>query len=570
MRILLLCHGFNSLSQRLYVELAARGHDLSVELDIHDSVTEEAVALFRPELVLAPFLKRAIPASVWRRVPCLVVHPGPPGDRGPAALDWAILDGVPEWGVTVLQAEAEMDAGPVWAWRTFPMRAARKSSLYRFEVTEGAVAAVLEAVARLEAGQGPPPPPASHPAARGWRGVVPRAVRAVRWGEDDAATVLAKVRSGDGFPGAVAELAGRTVRLFDAHPAPGTAGPPGALLARREGAVCVGTGEGAVWIGRLRAEGEPEAVKLPATAVLGDAAAALPEREGDPFTAQGDGAGEIRYEEAGGVGYLRFDFYNGAMRTAQCRRLEAAVRGAAQRPVRVLVLTGGRDFWSNGMDLNSIEAAESPADESMRNIEAMDDLVLALIRCTDRIVVSALRGNAGAGGCFLALAADEVWLRRGVVLNPHYRNMGNLYGSEYWTYLLPRRVGPDGVARVLDRRLPMGAAEAHALGLADAVGPAAPEAFDRWVRERAQALAADPGLARRIAEKARRRAADEAERPLAAYREAELARIRLNFYGFDPSYHVARYDFVHRRPHSWTPLHLAMHRRGGVTRTVGS
>ena len=60
------------------------------------------------------------------------------------------------------------------------------------------------------------------------------------------------------------------------------------------------------------------------------------------------------------------------------------------------------------------------------------------------------RGNAGAGGCFLALAADQVWAHGGVVLNPHYKNMGNLYGSEYWTYLLPRRVGEAG-ARCVER-----------------------------------------------------------------------------------------------------------------------
>ena len=48
-------------------------------------------------------------------------------------------------------------------------------------------------------------------------------------------------------------------------------------------------------------------------------------------------------------------------------------------------------------------------------------------------------GNAGAGGVFLSLAADEVWMRDGVILNPHYKDMGNLYGSEYWTYLLPAR-----------------------------------------------------------------------------------------------------------------------------------
>ena len=44
MRILLLCHSFNSLSQRLFAVLKAGGHELSVELDISDSVTEEACA----------------------------------------------------------------------------------------------------------------------------------------------------------------------------------------------------------------------------------------------------------------------------------------------------------------------------------------------------------------------------------------------------------------------------------------------------------------------------------------------------------------------------------------------
>jgi putative two-component system hydrogenase maturation factor HypX/HoxX len=33
-----------------------------------------------------------------------------------------------------------------------------------------------------------------------------------------------------------------------------------------------------------------------------------------------------------------------------------------------------------------------------------------------------------------------------------------------------------------------------------------------------------------------------------------------NFYGFDPSYHVARHHFVARKPQAWTPRHLATHR----------
>jgi putative two-component system hydrogenase maturation factor HypX/HoxX len=68
---------------------------------------------------------------------CLVVHPGPPGDRGPSALDHAVLEGVTDWGVTVLQAAADFDAGTVWAWQPCTLRAgATKASLYRHEVVQ--------------------------------------------------------------------------------------------------------------------------------------------------------------------------------------------------------------------------------------------------------------------------------------------------------------------------------------------------------------------------------------------------------------------------------------------------
>ena len=80
MRILFLTRSFNSLTQRLYLELTALGHEVAVEFDISDAVTIEAVTLFRPALVVAPFLKRAIPEAVWRNTVCLVMHPGIVGE----------------------------------------------------------------------------------------------------------------------------------------------------------------------------------------------------------------------------------------------------------------------------------------------------------------------------------------------------------------------------------------------------------------------------------------------------------------------------------------------------------
>jgi putative two-component system hydrogenase maturation factor HypX/HoxX len=73
-------------------------------------------------------------------------------------------------------------------------------------------------------------------------------------------------------------------------------------------------------------------------------------------------------------------------------------------------------------------------------------------------------------------------------------------------------------------------------------------------------LAAAPDFVERLRSKLARRVTDEAIKPLATYRAEELAQMRRNFYGFDSSYHVARFRFVHKTPNSWTPRHLAIHR----------
>ena len=545
MRILLLVHSFNSLSQRLFVELTERGHELSVEFDINDAVTREAVDLFRPDIVLAPFLQRAIPPEVWQRHRCLIVHPGIVGDRGPSALDWAILEEPDEWGVTVLQAGAVMDAGPVWAAANFPMRNGTKSSLYRQEVADAALQAVLEALERL--GRQTFTPFRPDPRDVRERSLCRQRDRAIAWTSDPTDLVLRKINSADGTPGVLDVLFDRPVYLFDAHRARGFHGPPGTAIGRCDGAILRATCDGAVWIGHVR-ERRNRALKLAATHVFRGETAHLPEA---------GGYSPIRYEEADAVGYLHFAFYNGAMGRAQCEALASAYAAALERPTRVLVLMGGPDYWSNGIHLSLIEDADSPAEESWHNINAIDDLARDIITTCDRLVVAALRGSAGAGGVFLALAADEVWAKERVVLNPHYKDMGNLYGSEYWTYLLPRRAGAASTQRVSHARLPMGVREASRLGLVDRILPAAPAA----IADLARRLAADPALDARLVEKRRRRDADEAAKPLAAYREEELARIRHNFYGFDPSYHVARYNFIHKVPKSRTPLTLARHRR---------
>jgi putative two-component system hydrogenase maturation factor HypX/HoxX len=142
--------------------------------------------------------------------------------------------------------------------------------------------------------------------------------------------------------------------------------------------------------------------------------------------------------------------------------------------------------------------------------------------------------------------------------------MGNLYGSEYWTYLLPRRVGEEGVGdksrAIMRSRQPLAAQRAAQTGFIDNCLAGDSQAFRIDVARRAAEIAAGPDLDARLAAKRELRARNEADKPLAAYREEELVHMRRNFYGFDPSYHVARHHFVRKSPASWTPRHLARHR----------
>lgn len=557
MRILLLTTAFNSLTQRLFSELRERGHDLAVEFDINNGVTREAVALFRPDLIVAPFLKRRVPEDVWRTTRTLIIHPGPPGDRGPSALDWAVLEQREIWGVTVLEARAEFDAGPIWAARSFAMRATAKGSLYRNEITEAAVAATLEALDRIAAGAAGPRWRAATPPPLRERPLMRQSDRTIDWSSDTTDRVLAKIRAADGVPGVRDHVEGRSVYLFDAHAEDRLSGVPGTFIAARDGALCRATVDGAVWIGHMKADrGDHPALKLPAQTVLPSPNAV---EAGAP--PPGRSYRQIWYEEDGAVGYLHFPFYNGAMSSEQCERLRVAYGRARGRPTKVIVLMGGPDFWSNGIHLNVIEAAASPAEESWRNINAIDDLVRDVIETNSHLVIAAMRGNAGAGGVFMALAADRVVARSAIVLNPHYKGMGNLYGSEYWTYLLPKRVGAANAEAITEARLPMGTPEARCLGLIDDTIDGDVPCFDAALRHRARDLAKDPAFDKLLVDKRRQRIRDEAHRQLAAYRADELDRMKRNFFGFDPSYHVARYNFVYKVPKSRTPLSIAPHRR---------
>lgn len=557
MRVLLLVSAFNGLSQRAWCALREAGHDVGVLLATSADDMVESVHAARPDVIICPFLKDRVPAAVWQHWRTVIIHPGPVGDRGPSSLDWAISEGARTWGVTALQAVEELDAGPIWATRTFALPAAppRKSALYNGPVADAALECIEEVLVKAADPAFTPVPtdtmPTEVPGTR-MRPAMKQPDRTFEW-DRPTEHIIRRIRAADGAPGVRTTVAGLDVFAYDAHPGLACGARPGTLLGRRQGAVLVATGDGSIWLGHLRAA-DGAGVKLPATRLLGARLKGVPDSPLPPGAEPEAPSAyrQVRYRRTGAVGWLAFDFYNGAMATGHCRRLLAGLRHAAAQDTRVLVLRGGTDTFSNGIHLNMIEAATDPGVAAWANIKAINEVCREIITCTRQVVVAAYAGNAGAGGAMLGLGADVVAARAGIVLNPYY-DIG-LYGSELHTYTLPRRVGAETAQRLIDDKLPVGAEEAARLGLVDEVGPRHPDAYAEWLAGLAAAHAEPRAARARRAAKARRLAADRV--PLDAYEARELAEMSRDMFGDRSGFAAARRAFVSKARPARTPERL--------------
>ncbi|MCB4778743.1 MAG: hydrogenase, partial [Sulfurovum sp.] len=82
----------------------------------------EEIEAFSPELILCPFLKAYLPASIYENYPTYIFHPGPRGDRGAYALEHALQSDHKQWGLVVLRANSAYDGGDIYAEVDFKVR----------------------------------------------------------------------------------------------------------------------------------------------------------------------------------------------------------------------------------------------------------------------------------------------------------------------------------------------------------------------------------------------------------------------------------------------------------------
>jgi len=167
-----------------------------------------------------------------------------PALRGAAPIEHAILQGMEQTGVTIMQLERRMDAGPILHQVSTPIAEDETGGELTVRLAEIGALALVEALALMEAD-------AAHPIHQDethatYAPKVDRDMARVRW-EEPAQRVARQVRAFDPRPGAWTILNDNELKLFGPRPADEWESDevPGQVL-QTDPAFVVATGEGAL------------------------------------------------------------------------------------------------------------------------------------------------------------------------------------------------------------------------------------------------------------------------------------------------------------------------------------
>ena len=211
----------------------------------------------------------------------------------------------------------------------------------------------------------------------------------------------------------------------------------------------------------------------------------------------GEPAAEVRVEDRGAVRTITLDrprSKNG-LTLEVARELAAAVRGAVD-PIRAIVLTGANGAFCSGLDLtDAMRRGIQPGPEVERGLRDSFHGAIRAIVASDRPTIAAVDGAAAGFGCDLALACDLRVVSDRAVFGEIFVKRG-LMPDGGGTWLLPRIVGLGRALELLLTGELVPATEAHRIGLANRIVPAA-ELATR-VAELADKLASGPPLVHRL------------------------------------------------------------------------
>jgi len=223
---------------------------LSQELEVYqplkmkDGTAFELVQSLAPELIVVAAYGRILPEDIlnFPRYGSINVHSSIlPKYRGAAPINWAILNGEEETGVTIMYMAKELDAGDILHVAKTGIDPEENAQTLTARLADLGAGALLETVEMLKNGTARRTPQ-DHDA-HTYAPMLSKALSPVDWNRG-AREICDQIRGLIPWPCASCEIAGRQFKLFRAKAGESSSAAPGTVLCADKNGIVVACGKG--------------------------------------------------------------------------------------------------------------------------------------------------------------------------------------------------------------------------------------------------------------------------------------------------------------------------------------
>lgn len=236
----------------------SRGLKVLQPVRLQDPAFLQSLAAMEPDLMIVVAYGRILPREMLAlpSVGCLNVHASLlPRHRGAAPINWALIRGDQETGVTIQWLRFEVDTGPIFLQERLPIGPEDNVGTLSAKLAERGAALLVQALERLRRGEAIKLP---QPAA----GVtmappITPEMRRLHW-QQSAREVAGWIRGLDPTPGAFTLWQGQRLKLFGARikKSGGRQAAPGTVLELdAPGGLEIACGEGSITVAELQLAG---------------------------------------------------------------------------------------------------------------------------------------------------------------------------------------------------------------------------------------------------------------------------------------------------------------------------
>lgn len=185
---------------------------------------------------------------------CVNIHASLlPKYRGAAPIQWSIIDGEKETGVTIMQMDKGLDTGDILFQKKVPITEEETGASLFDKLAEAGAALIVEALDKIEKGEVNPVKQDDDDSC--YAKMLSKSTGKIDWNKS-AVEIERLVRGLNSWPSAFTDYKGKQLKIWKAEVLPHIEGKPGTIAKVTKDAVIVCTREGALSLLEIQLEGK--------------------------------------------------------------------------------------------------------------------------------------------------------------------------------------------------------------------------------------------------------------------------------------------------------------------------